>query len=152
MSTKPTPTASIEQYKAYLQDLGNVGRRYTTSNGFYLSVITALLGLLSLMRPGEDLAELQDILRLTVPLFAIALCFVWHKTLRFYRNLFTAKFKVLKEMEDQGQLFPAYDHEYNLFPGKRWLIKYEARVPLFLTLPFLVIFVFTAWKVLTPEA
>jgi|KBSMisStaDraftv2_1062788.scaffolds.fasta_scaffold1966301_2 hypothetical protein len=40
----PTFTASdwLEQYKAYLADLGNVGSRYTTANGFYLPVISAL--------------------------------------------------------------------------------------------------------------
>src|SRR5437762_11925602 len=99
MNTTPTPTpvpkASVEQYKAYLQDLGNVGTRYTTSNSFYLSVLTALLGILSLMKPGQGLADLQDILRLAVPLFATGLCFVWHKTILFYRDLFKTKFAIL---------------------------------------------------------
>ena len=148
----PPPTATVEQYKAYLQDLGNVGSRYATSNGFYLSVITALLGILSVMKPGQGLSDLQDILRLAVPLFAVGLCFVWHKTIHFYRNLFTTKFAVLKEMEENGRLFPAYEREFTLFPSKQWLTKNEARIPLFLALPFLVIFISTIWKLLTHVA
>jgi hypothetical protein len=144
----PAPQATVEQYKAYLQDLGNIGTRYTTSNGFYLSVVTALLGILSLMKPGQGLADLQNILRIAVPLFAIGLCFVWRKTLRFYSDLFGAKFAVLKEMEQSGGLFPAYEREYELLP-KQWLIDNEARIPLFLALPFLVILVYTVWKLVT---
>ena len=55
MDTTPTPApkVTIEQYKAYIQDLGNIGTRYTTSNAFYLSVITALLGILSLTEAGS---------------------------------------------------------------------------------------------------
>lgn len=149
MAVGPTePKATVEQYKAYLEDLGNIGTRYTTSNGFYLSVITALLGILSLMKPGEGLADLRDVLRIAVPLFAIGLCFVWRKTLQFYRDLFTAKFAVLKEMEQSAKIFSAYDREYQLLP-KQWLLDNEVHVPVFLALPFLVILACTIWKLLT---
>ncbi len=32
----------IEQYKAYLQDLGNIGARHENSRRYYLSVVPAL--------------------------------------------------------------------------------------------------------------
>lgn len=135
----PRPAATVEQYKAYLQDLGNIGTRYATSNGFYLSVITALLGILSLTNRGQGLSDLQTILRLTVPAFAIELCFVWHQTVLFYRAIFDAKFRVLREIETDGHLFPAYNREKELFTGPRWLIENEARIPLYLALPFAII-------------
>lgn len=140
-----SPAAAAEQYKAYLQDLGNIGTRYTTSNGFYLSVITALLGILSLMKRGEGLADLQTILRLAVPLFAIGLCFVWRQTVFFYRAIFKAKFDVLREIERDLGLFPAYKREKELFSGPRWLLDNEARIPLYLALPFVVILGYTLW-------
>ncbi len=68
------PAPSIEQYKAYLGDLGNIGTRRFTSNGFYLSVITALLGVLALAKPGDGFTDLQPTLRLAVPIFAILVC------------------------------------------------------------------------------
>jgi hypothetical protein len=44
----------MDQYKAYLADLGNVGSRYATANGFYLSIISALLGVLAPDGVGQD--------------------------------------------------------------------------------------------------
>ena len=67
----PSPV-TLDQWKAYLQDLGNIGTRYTTSNGFYLSIITALLAILSLTRAGESLMTAQGVLRIAVPAFAAA--------------------------------------------------------------------------------
>lgn len=149
MSTPRSDVATADQYKAYLQDLGNIGTRYATANGFYLSVVTALLGILSLMKRGDGLADLQTVLRLAVPLFAIALCFVWRQTVVFYSALFRAKFEVLREMERSGGLFPAYEREEQLFKGPRWLLNNEARIPIYLSLPFVVIFGCTALKLLT---
>jgi hypothetical protein len=144
----PAPPASgppVEQYKAYLQDVGNIGTRYTTSNGFYLSVITALLGILTLMKPGEGLADLQLILRIAVPIFAIGLCFVWRHTLLFYSAIFKAKFDVLREIEKTYGLFPAYSRERDVFTGKTWLLENEALIPICLALPFVVILANSIW-------
>jgi hypothetical protein len=33
----------VEQYKLYVADLASIGTRYTTSNGFYVSIISAFL-------------------------------------------------------------------------------------------------------------
>jgi hypothetical protein len=150
---QPTrPAATVEQYKACLQDLGNIGTRYSTSNGFYLSVITALLGILSLMKRGEGLSDLQTILRLAVPAFAIGLCFVWRQTVFFYRAIFKAKFDVLREIEADGHLFPAYKREQELFTGPRWLLDNEARIPLYLALPFAIILCHTLYTLATKGA
>ena len=150
MNAQMTPVATIEQYQAYLGDLANIGSRYATANGFYLSVISALLGILFVMTPAEGMADLQNILRLAVPLFAIGLCFVWRQTISFYRSLFTAKFEVLREMEVSASLFPAYQREKTLFSGSSWLLRNEARIPLYLALPFVVIFFSTCWQLLKP--
>ena len=145
MNTPQNAPCTLDQYKAYLLDLGNIGSRYVTSNGFYLSVISALLGILSLVKSGPTTDSLQVILRLAVPLFAIFLCHVWRQTIVFYRALFKAKFAVLKEMELSGDLFPAYEREEKLFAGPRWLLNNEARIPYVLSLPFFVIFGQTIW-------
>ena len=42
----------IEQYKAYMQDVANIGSRHETARGFYLSVLTALLAFVALS--GKD--------------------------------------------------------------------------------------------------
>jgi len=49
----------LELYKAYIGDLGNIGGRYATANGFYLSVVTALIAVLALGETDKPLANLE---------------------------------------------------------------------------------------------
>jgi hypothetical protein len=102
---KPVPDTTrsdyIEQYKAYLADLGNIGTRYATVQGFYVSVITALLGLLALTETSTKLlGKLPTSTLVVVSIFSIVLCFVWSLTIIFYRRLFRAKFTVIRKLEE----------------------------------------------------
>jgi hypothetical protein len=90
----------LDQYKAYLADLGNVGSRYATVSGFYMSVISALLGVLALTESSKVFGQMQTPTVVIVCGFAIVLCALWSSTIRFYRLLFKAKFAVLKQMEE----------------------------------------------------
>lgn len=135
----------LEQYKAYLGDLGNFGTRYTTANGFYLSVITALLGILALAKTGEVLAGPGAHLGLAVSAFAVLVCMIWSRSMASYRKLFAIKFTVLREMEKKGELFPIYEREDQL-RGKLALLDNERLIPLLLSLPFLVTLIFLTCK------
>ncbi len=137
------PTHTMEQYKAYIQDLGNIGTRYSTANGFFLSVITALLGILVFTKPGEWLTDLKTIIRLAVPLFASLVCWIWSKEIKFYRRLFQVKFQVLRELEKAGDLFPIFDREEELFKEVQagGLLENEGRLPQWLACVFLAMFV-----------
>ncbi len=152
MSIQPTQPpgspALLEQYKAYLQDLGNIGTRYTTSNSFYLSIISAFLGILALTKPSDSLTDLQTILRFAVPFFACLLCLTWAKTLVFYNELFRVKFDVLGELEQRGGLVPVYTREEDLLHSRRVgrILKNEHLIPLVLAVPFLFILADTVWK------
>lgn len=151
MSTNPPSSPPyLEQYRAYLQDVGNIGTRYATSNGFYLSIVTALLGVLALSQAGAP-SNLQLLLRITVPFFAVAICWIWAKTLRFYKHLFKAKFDVLREIEVAGGLFPGMKREAELFTESKgqWLTKNERRVPILLALPFVVVLIHALWALAT---
>src|ERR1700730_13245230 len=85
----------LEQYKAYLGDLGNIGTRYATVQGFYVSVIVALISVLALAESNKILSQLQTGTLVVVCLFAVALCIVWALTIRFYQRVFRAKVRVL---------------------------------------------------------
>ena len=67
----------VEQYKIYVADLGNIGTRYTTSNGFYVSIISAFLILLALTDSGKNLEQLGVFDRIIILIFH-------HHTLFFY--------------------------------------------------------------------
>jgi hypothetical protein len=141
----PRTPPYLEQYKAYLGDLGNIGTRYTTSNGFYLSVVTALLGILAYTTTNGAFASSQSYLAVTVPAFAMLVCWIWWRTIAYYHNLFTAKFKVLCEIENQGQLFPVYTSEYKFIADgrpPRSLLANDRLVPLLLALLFLAVLLY----------
>src|SRR5207247_9074922 len=77
----------LEQYKALIGDVGNIGARYATANGFYLSIVSALLGVVAFTESGKPLAQVDLVLVLTVAALAVVVCHVWMKTLIFYRGL-----------------------------------------------------------------
>ena len=147
MSAPPPPAPAttppyLDQYKAYLGDLGNIGTRYATSNGFYLSVVTALLGILTYTATSGAFGGSQAYLAVAVPAFAIVVCWIWWRSNAYYHNLFAAKFKVLCEIEEAGQFFPVYQREYkSISEGKppHSMLKNDRLVPLLLAMLFLVI-------------
>jgi hypothetical protein len=100
-SGDPQAQLLLEQYKAYLADLGYIGTRYTTANGFYVSIISALLAVLALAKKGEALARIDVLLYAVVPIFACLLCMIWRDSMKSYGNLFKRKFEVLRGMEER---------------------------------------------------
>jgi hypothetical protein len=142
--TNPDPGTILDQYKSYLSDVG-IGTRYATSNGFYLSVITALLGILALTKAGEVFEGPRAALGLVVSTFAILVCMVWSRSIASYQRLFALKFKVLREMEYVGELFPIFKREDDL-RGKLTILQNERLIPLLLSVPFLVTLIFLLCK------
>jgi hypothetical protein len=138
---------AVEQYKSYLQDLGNIGTRFSNANGFFLSVITALVGILAFTKSGEGLANLKTIFRLAVPLFASLVCWIWSREIKFYKEIFRIKFQILRELEIAGGLFPAFGREKDLFRAGAagWLLENEGLLPLILAVAFLVMFIICIW-------
>ena len=130
----------LEQYKALIGDVGNIGTRYATANGFYLSIVSALLGVVAFTESGKPLTQVDLVLVLTVAAFAIVVCHVWVKTLAFYRGLFGVKLQLLGEMEKE-LAFPAFSREHELMKerGVRPLIDNEIWVPRVLWVFFAVI-------------
>lgn len=125
----------LEQYKAYLADLGNIGTRYATLQGFYVSVIAALLTLLALADTNKLFFKIETSELIVVCLFSIALCFVWSLTIHFYGRLFRAKFAILKALEC-SLAYHCFEEEYKQLEPKHFLTKIEAWIPIVLTLFF----------------
>jgi hypothetical protein len=107
--------------------------RYTTANRFYLSVISAFVAVLALTESGKALEDVNLLLVLIVSIFAMVICYIWTKTVSFYRALFGAKLQVLGEME-KGLAFPAYARELEIMQqkGVAPLTDNERNVPVIL--------------------
>jgi hypothetical protein len=120
----------IEQYKALVGDVGNIGTRYATANRFYLSIVSALIGVVAFTESGKLFEQVDLVLILVVAAFAIVICRLWIKTLQFYQGLFGVKLQLLGEMET-NLAFPAYAREFQLMKdrGVSPLIENEIWVP-----------------------
>ena len=151
-SGDPQIQLRLDQYKAYLGDLGNIGTRYTTENGFYVSIISALLAILALAKKGEAFASFDVLLYVVVPIFACLLCMIWRESMKSFSSLFKRKFDVLREMEKQLPFAPFLREEelrqQNLPKSGRRMIKNDEWIPIILATPFAAVFLYGLWLAL----
>jgi len=103
-------TALVEQYKAYLADLSNVGMRYTSAQSFYFTMVSALFGVLAFKTDGGLDKTLSPTFAV-VMLFVACICYVWRSTMTFYHAVFFKKLTVIKELEAKANLYPAFTRE-----------------------------------------
>ncbi len=89
----------LAQYKIYVEMADRVSSRRNLTNVFFLTLNTSIVAAM-----GFAFEKLQHIL-IPLPIVAVlfatlfALCLVWWWLLRSYRNLNSAKFKVIGQLE-----------------------------------------------------
>jgi hypothetical protein len=96
-SQTPSPQA-LEQYKAKLSDLGNVGSRQTAMTTYYVSIVSALFGVLAFKE--KSLSQIDTTVLFMVCGAGFLVCLLWFHSLTFFRGLFRAKLRMLEEMEE----------------------------------------------------
>ena len=117
MTTPPTPDVPrnpdhlLEQYKAYLEDIGRIGERYESSKNFYITVISALFTFLALAGKEGGIFTLDKPFLWLVAGFGVGLCTIWIAHTHSVTVLFRFKFKILAEIEQEAKLHPAIEHE-----------------------------------------
>ena len=104
----------LEQYKAYLQDVGNIGSRHETSRHFYLSVVSALFVFLAMAGPNGVFEAVKGKVLVLVGGFGLAMCVVWILHMQSFGAIYRAKFGVLRAIEQKHQLFHVFDEEWKL--------------------------------------
>lgn len=90
----------VEQYKLYVEMADRVSARRLTANTYFLSVNTALLGFVAYI--AKDSVSFLWVLGIA----GMALCWLWYRIIRSYRNLNTAKFAVIHAIEERLPLSP----------------------------------------------
>jgi hypothetical protein len=137
----------LEQYKLYLELTDRLSQRRQTVSSFFVTVNTAVVAIL-----GYVNAEKEPLVAgrsyLLVSTAGVILCVLWWRIIKSYRNLNTARFAVIREIETLLPLRP-YTAEWD-YVGRgqserfyRPVTHVEAYVPwLFLAL-FVVVF---AWN------
>ncbi|MDJ0580114.1 hypothetical protein [Crocosphaera sp.] len=132
----------LEQYKLYVEMMDRVAARRGKANQFYLSLISALLGILTFFTDIEKIISNYKILSLLFLLFGLILCISWYLNIDSYKQLNYLKFKVIFEME-QKLPFPCYTREWeieeHLSIKYRRLTKIEKYIPIFFASIYIVL-------------
>lgn len=140
----------IEQYKLYVEMADRVSTRRAQTNRFYISLLSALLALLSIVVTREVFNGILSVIIVAVGILGMVLCFLWYINIRAYRQLNSGKFKVIHEME-QRLPFPAYEREWEILGKGKESIKYlkltriEQCVPFALAIPYLLLLVYSLY-------
>jgi len=100
----------FEQYKLYLEMADRISQRRQTANSFFLTINTALVGIVGYLSLGRATPGVDSFV--AVGLAGMVLCYTWYRIIRSYKDLNTAKFKVVHEMEKLLPLRP-YDAEWD---------------------------------------
>ena len=106
----------LEIYKSYLEMADRMSSRREKANSFFLAVNAALIALLANGRlVGSDVTPRT--LELLVPISAGILCYLWYRIIRSYRDLNSAKFKVIRRSCFSSSCLPSrLGNRYGLVP------------------------------------
>lgn len=97
----------LEQYKLYVEMADRISQRRTTANSYFLTVNSAILAFVGYLN-SKDSEEYLWLLALA----GMTLCVLWRVGIASYRNLNTAKWKVVHEIEKRLPISP-YDAEWD---------------------------------------
>ncbi|MFX0202093.1 MAG: hypothetical protein ACFFCW_38775 [Candidatus Hodarchaeota archaeon] len=98
----------IEQYKTYLEMADRISSRRQSANLFFLTLNTTTIGLVSYVNFGDNRVTAFYWL---ISIAGLTLSYMWYRLIRSYRDLNTAKFKVVHEIEAKLPISP-YNAEW----------------------------------------
>lgn len=98
----------LEQYKTYQSSAENISTRRQSANAFFVTVNTVLVSLVGYIDLGSPSSSRYYWL---VSLSGIAISYMWYRLIRSYKDLNSAKFKVIHEIEKSLPISP-YDAEW----------------------------------------
>jgi len=132
----------LEQYKAYLADLQQIGGRLETSRSFMLSILTLLFVFLSLAGKDGTFLKIAPQLTWIILSVAVVICFAWFLRIRTYNAIIKSKFTVLHEIED-GLPFKCFKREWELFSQQKptFLTSIDSWIPIILAVAFVLVVV-----------
>ncbi len=134
----------FEQYKLYVESAHKISDRRNLANSFFLTLHTLLIGIAGFaFKEGTRVAS--SWLLLFPLLAALTVCYVWWRLIKSYRQLNTAKFRVIGEYERLLPSSPFWRAEWTALGSgtdpKLYieLTKLEDRVPVVFGLIYIIL-------------
>ena len=147
--TEPSSRNSelLEIYKLHAEFSDRVAQRREGANRLYVGILTGfLVAVVALTRFDLEGHSVIDMLTFVGGLIGIVLCLSWYLVIRSYRQLNTAKFAILHELE--GKLpFAFFKREWEQLEEGKKLNKYLNITKAEMTLPILFGILFLALAV-----
>lgn len=115
----------LPQYKLLVETTNEISNRRESTNKFYLTLITILVGVLSFISTNYNL------LFAIVPLiFIILISISWKKHIQQFKLLNTVKFKLINHLEKHLPVY-AFTKEWDLLISKGYseLSNWDEKVP-----------------------
>lgn len=103
----------LEQYKLYVEMADRISSRRNLANVFFLSLNTSAIAAIGLVYQIENF-ESESLLLIIPSIAFLVLCYVWFRLIKSYRQLNTAKYKVIGELEKMLPSSPYYKMEWEM--------------------------------------
>lgn len=140
----------LDQYKLYVEMADRISQRRGQDNRFYVTLLSALFVLLSLIVSNNIFGSILNWIVIAVGIFGILFCIIWYYNIKRYKELNSKKFRVIGEMETNLP-FPAYKREYELIRSARresqtnLLTGIEMYIPIIMALPYSLLIIVGAY-------
>lgn len=102
----------LEIYKLYVETADKISERRQSANSFFLSINTAIIGLISYLQAGSDTKPFLGFC-LLISISGMAICYMWYRLILSYKQINSSKFKVVHQIEEHLPLSP-YDAEWEM--------------------------------------
>jgi hypothetical protein len=136
----------VDQYKLYVTMADRISERRGQDNRFYITILSGLFIILSYIVSNKLYLNLLNYIIVLIAVFGIFLCIIWFYQIRSYKQLNSAKFQIIHEMELQLP-FQAYLREWEVLGYGKDKQKYfplthvEKYIPLLMALPFILLLI-----------
>ena len=100
----------FEQYKIAVEMADRISARREKTNSYFLTINTALVGLVTYLSLSDITCPIL-LSHLPIAIAGITLSYLWYRIIRSYRDLNSAKFKIVHRIEKFLPLSP-YDAEW----------------------------------------
>lgn len=133
----------LEQYKLYVATSQQLSERRQQANNFLLTLNSSLVTVYAFALSSFG----QHRWNALIPFTGIFVCFIWYCLVDSYKDLNTAKFKVIHEMEEQLPV-ALFRHEWHVCGyGKKRdyvpLTHLERWVPVVFTVVYVILIAYT---------